>query len=88
METKKDAGKDQRVVLNLNMAQAKKVADGFYCLAGDIDGYGEELREFFRKMGERITKTISKHESSRGPEVPAEVMEAIALAVEEVQNGN
>lgn len=63
---KNGAGKDQRVVLNLNMQDAKKVADGFYCLAGDQDGYGEELREFFRVLGQRVTKTINKHEIESG----------------------
>jgi hypothetical protein len=58
METQKtDAGKDQRVVLNLNMAQAKQLKD--FLTIGLISIENPEIV----KICNRIAKTITKHEN-------------------------
>jgi len=51
---KTDAGIDQRVVLNLSMAQAKQLND-FLCHSG-------ERPECIQKISKRIEKTINKYE--------------------------
>lgn len=58
METKKDTVKEQRVVLNLNLEQAKQLNAYFMQHGGTVT---------MLKLQQRIEKTITKHESMVNP---------------------
>jgi hypothetical protein len=71
MTTKKDAGKDQRIVLNLNMAQASDMVDALQHAKEHTDAASEQ--DFCSKIIGRIQKTISKHKNSEVPMTEAEM---------------
>jgi hypothetical protein len=64
MKQEKDTGRDQRVVLNLSLEQAKALK-GFLYLDGVARGNDFDCYEIALKLYERLEKTINKHENSR-----------------------
>ena len=61
-QTKKDAGKDQRVVLNLNLIQANIMRD-FIKAHNDGSSCSLQDTEQIARIYHRIDKTISKHQA-------------------------
>lgn len=61
MKNKTDAGRDQRVVLNLSLEQAKELNNFLKAKSSLL--IGKEI-ETINKISKRIQKTLNKHESS------------------------
>lgn len=83
MTNETDAGKDQRVVLNLNLGQAKMLSAAMQHIAEDYKEACEE-KDFATKISARLNKTIAKRikedfvVSERTPEEEQEFQKNVA----------